>query len=81
MPVESAEAYSKACTRTLEVLAANSYHIDWETALYTVATCLTDMSHLLNVANLVRPLTPPSHWCSGSCDTDTIIDSTAQPPH
>ena len=55
MPATSLEAYSNACTRILEVLAAPSYCIDWESALYAVAKSLTDMAHLLDVAGLVRP--------------------------
>jgi hypothetical protein len=53
MPATSVEAYSKACTRILEVLAATSYYIDWESALYIMAQSLTDMARLLNVASLV----------------------------
>jgi hypothetical protein len=56
MPAPSIETYSTACNRILEVLAATSYHIDWEAALYTVAKSLTDMAHLLNDANLVSTL-------------------------
>jgi hypothetical protein len=53
MPAPSVEVYSKACTQILEVLAATSFCIDWESALYTVAKSLTDMAYLLNVASLV----------------------------
>lgn len=51
MLAESTEAYSKACKRTLEVLAAN--YLDWEAALYTVAESLTDMAYILNLNNVV----------------------------
>jgi len=53
MPPPSVEMYSKACTQILEVLAATSYYIDWESALYAVAKSLTNMAYLLNVAALV----------------------------
>lgn len=43
-----AELYAKACTRILEVLAAHSTMIDWEAALYTLSTSLTEMADLLN---------------------------------
>ena len=54
VPVTSVEGYSNACTRILEVLAAPSFCIDWEAALYAVAKSLTDMAHFLDVAGLVR---------------------------
>ncbi|KZP18692.1 hypothetical protein FIBSPDRAFT_828969 [Athelia psychrophila] len=55
MPAESAEAYSKACSRTLGVLAAN--YLEWEAALYTVAESLTDMANILSRNNAMPPLT------------------------
>lgn len=51
MPAESVDAYSKACSRTLGVLAAN--YLEWEAALYTVAESLTDMAHILSLNNAV----------------------------
>ena len=54
-----AELYAKACTRILEVLAAHSTTRDWEAALFTLSTSLTDMADLLNTTVTVgndRPL-------------------------
>lgn len=51
MSAESAEAYSKACSRTLGVLAAT--YLEWEAALYTVAESLIEMAHILNLNSAV----------------------------
>ena len=57
MSAQSIKTYSNACTGILEVLAATSYHMDWESALCTVAKSVTDMADLLNAANLVGFIT------------------------
>lgn len=44
---ELSEAFSSACTRCLEVLAAT--YLDWEAALLVIADSLTDIANILNL--------------------------------
>lgn len=53
MPPVAAEAYTRACSQILKVLAATSNSMDWENALYSVSISLVDMVHLLNNAKSV----------------------------
>ncbi|KAJ7703096.1 hypothetical protein B0H17DRAFT_86726 [Mycena rosella] len=56
LPSESAERYSNAVTRILEVVASTSQHNDYETSLLRVCRHLTLMTEILNGTDLISAL-------------------------
>ncbi|KII92061.1 hypothetical protein PLICRDRAFT_103681 [Plicaturopsis crispa FD-325 SS-3] len=55
LPFSSAEAYTTACSRVLEIIAS-SRHKTWDAATQVVSESLTQMASILNAGNLITPL-------------------------
>ncbi|KAJ7680427.1 hypothetical protein DFH06DRAFT_1315198 [Mycena polygramma] len=56
LPPESAEVYSNATTRVLELVASTSHHRDYESSLVGLCRCFTSMIAVLNRTDLVSEL-------------------------